>query len=364
MDKQFCGACRALISDKRYMTCLGCKQKYDLQCANISPQRYRALNDENKRNWRCLECKSKIPKKDNTNTPIRPSHQTESAVLDNADNLNVTLRKKSDLAFDYITEKKLKDVLEAERQELRIVIQSSLKELSDQLTTIKNQCSGYQESSMFISGQYEDFRKELVELKKLLATTTSELKCIREENKSLKNSVTAQAARIKALEDENLRQQQWTRMQNIEITGIPENKAEDTKQIVLKLSQHIGAPIQQTDIDFAHRVQPRRAVSAARARPIVVHLRQRAVKDKVIAAGRKYRTLNAKDLGMGDETNRVYINEHLTKENKILLNTCKQKAKEINYKFVWTKNCRIFVRKDEASPPIPISSSTDISKIM
>ncbi|CAH2062393.1 unnamed protein product, partial [Iphiclides podalirius] len=135
----------------------------------------------------------------------------------------------------------------------------------------------------------------------------------------------AQAARIRTLEDESQRQQQWTRLQNVEITGIPESKAEDTVQVMLKLSQYVGAPIQQSEIEFAHRVQPRRAVSAAYARPIIVRLRQRRTKDRIIAACRKHRTLNAKDLGMDNETTRIFVSEHLTKENKILLNLCKKK---------------------------------------
>lgn len=198
----------------------------------------------------------------------------------------------------------------------------------------------------------------------LLGNTSSELNSVKDENKFLKDSLKAQSVRIKVLEEENLKQ--WSRMQNIEVTGIPENKEENTTDVITRVIQHIGVHIQSADIEFAHRVQPRHAASAAKARPrsVVVRFKQRATKDRIVAAARKYGNLSAKDLKMGDETNRIFINEHLTKENKLLLNSSKLKAKEISFKFVWTKNCRIYVRRNETSPPILISSSVDLSKIV
>lgn len=199
------------------------------------------------------------------------------------------------------------------------------------------------ESITYVSKQYEDIRREMADLKKLLGASNNELKSLKEENKALKESLASCAARVKNLEEENLKQQQWVRMHNVEIVGVPEEKDEVPLNVVLKLSQHIGVPILPSDIEFAYRVQPRRAASASRARPIVARLKQRSVKDQLLAAARKKRNLTAGDMGIGGDTNKIFINENLTKENKILLNSCKQKAKEVNFKFLWTKNCRIFV---------------------
>lgn len=88
------------------------------------------------------------------------------------------------------------------------------------------------------------------------------------------------------------------------------------------------------------------------------------MKDQIVAAARKHRNLNAGQMGIVSETDRVFINEHLTKDSKMLLSACKQKAREANYKYIWTKNCRVFVRKNEKSLPIPINSSLDLIKIV
>lgn len=403
MDKNKCVGCKGSLSKSQFMTCRDCKQKYDLQCANMTPKSFLKFDEDKKRKWKCPECLSKRPKQDNTNTPIR----SESQALDAASYVeteelsspgvssasqsidvelnsvledpspgvsNVTLRQKSqpvttiaadDVATNYITEEKFRYIWRNEmRQEFKSLIDASSKGLSDQLKTINQQCIGFQESVTFMSKQYDGLQKELKDLKKLFSNTTAELKSLRDENKVLREGLATCASRVKYLEEENSKQQQWVRLQNLEITGIPEHKDENTEDIVLNVSQHIGVNIQSTDIEFAHRIQPRRATSASRARPIIVRLKQRTVKDKIMAAARKHRNISARDIGLGVESQKIYINEHLTKDNKMLLTSCKQKAKELNYKYIWTKNCRVFVRKNETSPPVPINSSADIVKII
>lgn len=251
------------------------------------------------------------------------------------------------------------------RKEMEALLESTItRVVSDQLKSINIQFSAFQESMAYMNTQFEDYKKENNDLKKLLASLSSELKNVKDENKILKESLSGVSMRIKALEDEHLRQQQWVRLQNIEITGLPEDKGENTTDIVLKLIQHLKISVDSSDIDFAHRVQPRNTVSADRSRPIVVRLKQRALKDKIIAAARKHKHLYCNELGMRGGNNKVFINEHLTRENKLLLRSCKLKASEVNYKYIWTKNCRIFARKNDTSPPIPINSSSDLIKIV
>lgn len=360
MEKITCFGCKSSIVNKEIMVCQDCKNKYDLPCANLSPKRFKKLNQDAKSKWRCVECKSRLPKKDNTNTPVRqavyPKLDDESEVENQPEDCNVTFRR---TRTDHITEDKFREIWKCEmKTEIENMIETAIaKTVCNQLTAITNQCLGLQETITFISAQYEDLRQ-------LLNTTTLELKNVKDENKTLRDNLCSLDARVKILEDENVKQQQWVRLQNVEIIGVPENKDEDTVAIVKKISEKIGVRIEPSDVEFAHRVQPRRAVSAVRARPIIVRLRQRALKDQFIAAARKHRYLSNHDVGIGGESNKIFINEHLTKDNKMLLTNCKQKAKELNYKFIWTKNCRIFIRKNESSPPIPILSIQDLAKIV
>lgn len=367
MDKEKCNGCKTLLQNKNYMSCPGCNAKYDLQCANLSPKRYKAMNQENRRKWRCDECRSKLPVKSGNSsiTPVRVQIQEDPIVSasapDLSDSCNVTKRTKPEPCF--ITEERLLEIMKSERQATRAAIESSVKGLSNQLTRINEQCAGSMESISFVSQQNEDLNKVISDLKKMLGANVAEMKLLREENKNLRQDMNGYVTRIKMLEEENLKQQQWVRLQNLEIVGIPESKEENALDIVMKITDYIGADIQPNDIEFAHRVQPRHATSAARGRNIVVHLKQRAAKDRVLAAARKHRGLTTTDVGVGRESSKIFVNEHLTKENKMLLSSCKQKAKEINYKYIWTKNCRIYVRRNDSSPPLHIASPADLVKI-
>lgn len=370
MEKHIiCGGCKSAISSKEYMSCYECRQKYDLLCANLSPKRFKKLSAEVKLNWYCLECKSKQPKHDNTNTPVRASTQSQQSKVNITtgvevnDDSNITLRKHR--IANVIPEDKMRDIWQnVMREEMEAIIDSAVNRIiADQLKPINSQNSELKESLSYLSEQLDDFKKENADLRKLLSGLSSDLKHLKEENKTLKEKLDVTVTRVKLLEDESMRQQQWVRLQNIEITGIPETRDENTLNIVQKVVNHIGVSIEEFDLEFAHRVQPRRTASAERARPIVARLRHRGVKDKIIAAARKNRNITTGDLGMGGESNRVFVNEHLTKENKMLLSSCKQRAREVNFKYIWTKNCRIFMRKNDISPPISINSASDLLKL-
>ena len=54
--------------------------------------------------------------------------------------------------------------------------------------------------------------------------------------------------------------------------------------------------------------------------------------------------------------NTFFINDHLSPANKKLFELAKTKKKELNYKFQWTKNGYIYLRYNERSPTIKITS--------
>lgn len=59
----------------------------------------------------------------------------------------------------------------------------------------------------------------------------------------------------------------------------------------------------------------------------------------------------------------IYVNEFLNQEtHKLLLNT-KLKAKNARFKYVWVQNGSIYVKKDENTVKIEISSDIDLIKL-
>ena len=63
-------------------------------------------------------------------------------------------------------------------------------------------------------------------------------------------------------------------------------------------------------------------------------------------------------------TKSVFINENLTRPRKKLLWMTKQKAKLADYKYLWTSNGNIFVRKSEETDALTVKTNDDLRLIV
>ena len=76
----------------------------------------------------------------------------------------------------------------------------------------------------------------------------------------------------------------------------------------------------------------------------------------------KLKDITSKALGFLDE-NRMYISESLSPANHVLFNEAYKLKKDLDYKFLWTSNGRVFLRATEASSVISIHSLDLVKKI-
>ncbi|KAL4709141.1 hypothetical protein ACJJTC_015790 [Scirpophaga incertulas] len=68
-----CNGCDTAIYDLSYMKCSNekCKRSYHLKCLAMTEEKFQGFSDEYKNNWSCPECSAKIPKGNNSDTPVR-----------------------------------------------------------------------------------------------------------------------------------------------------------------------------------------------------------------------------------------------------------------------------------------------------
>lgn len=232
----------------------------------------------------------------------------------------------------------------------------------------------------FTSTQNESFRKicsEMTGLRDQMKNIVSTQDSITNEQSSLKlrvadlenkqresNTMICQLqTHINDLRNDFEAQQQRDRLCNLEITGVPEMKNESVADIVMEIAKYANVEMKTHDILHATRVQPRRALSG-RPKTIICKLQPRLLKDSIIAGIRKNRGVTSKDIGIPGESRPIFVNEHLTIHYKDLLKQTKTTAEKKHYKFVWVRNCRIFVRKNDSSPAIPIFTENDLLKIV
>ena len=113
------------------------------------------------------------------------------------------------------------------------------------------------------------------------------------------------------------------------------------------------SPVTAKDIDISHELPKRRG-----GKTHVIRFLSRKTKIMLLTAKKDPGNRNYKF-----RSKSIFINEHLTAFNKNLFRLAKVKKDELQYKFLWTRGGKIFLRKDEHSVVTQICSEAQISLI-
>lgn len=338
-----CSSCESEFTDG--VQCQGCKRDFDFQCADIRENNYRRLG-KGRPAWRCKDCR----------VPPSSSTVTLEAVMNEIQNIKIKLTPLELIVTDV---KDLKSDLTKLSDSLKSLHTTTEKHgslianMETRIKTLESQQSCVPDLMTSI-----DFTsKEVEDLKNTIVSTQAEST----KYKQLKDTLCDVQSRISGLQYELNTQHQHDRLLNIEITGVPESKGEILSNLLVKLAGIMNINIAPSDIDNINRVEPRQIVPG-RPRSIICKLRTRMLKDSLIAGIRKRRGLTSTDLGFSGTSSSIFVNEHLTVLNKNLLKTAREVAKEKGYKYVWTKNCRIFMRKNDVGPPLLIKTPEDLKR--
>lgn len=230
-------------------------------------------------------------------------------------------------------------------------IKKSVQSLNLKHTEIVKQITALENSVQFNCDQYDTVTKKMESMvtnKKTIESLESKIDLLSTENKLLQLEINTNNQRERLL--------------NLEIVGVPENKDENLSGVMLCIAKHAGVVISDEDILEINRVTPK-LKQQGRPKNIVAKLKTRLLKDNIISGIRRNR-LTTKDLGMHGSERPVYINEHLTQFNKLLLKKCRETAKLKQYQYVWSKNGRIYVRKNDTAPALQVLQERDILKLV
>lgn len=346
-----CTGCLNVIEGKNKLKCCACNSMYDLICANVTEKRFYSFygaSGNNRKEWTCPKCISGRPKGDNLNTPIRVDKETYGQILEDSPPVSgVTQRSTARLANQGNTSLDKVDMISTIREEVRAAIRAELAPIKEQLVELKD-------SVQYMSNQYDD----------LIKTTDA----IMEDNKSLKaechqlrSTVSVMAARVETME-------QYMRESNIEVQGIPQHKNENVVDIIEKIAEVVSFKLSDTDILTCTRVASVNKDSK-RPRAIIAKLRSTRCRDEFYSAVARFNKshpnnkLNSLMLGVGGVSSPVYVSEHLSPANKALHAAARAKAKALSYKFVWVRNGRIFMRRDETANFIHVKNCEVLERL-
>lgn len=197
---------------------------------------------------------------------------------------------------------------------------------------------------------------------------------------SLKNSNENMLKRIQLLEKERFDQQnyivslekkienmqQTSRPSNVEIRNVPavqEESFTDLTAHLQNIGQALHVEIQPSDIRDTYRI--------GKNKIIVAEFQSVHLKNKVLAAARKYnkdhsgdQRLNTSNIGLAGDPTPIYISEYLAGSNRKLFYEAREYAKANNYKFCWTGNGNIYMKKDEQSKAIRVDSEITLNSLL
>jgi len=133
---------------------------------------------------------------------------------------------------------------------------------------------------------------------------------------------------------------------------------------VLDIAKKLNCDVSNTDISTAHRVPHYPGTNNQRPKTIVARFISRDKRNALLAAARSKKGLNTDFFGfINFNSASVFINEHLTQENKNLLWKAREACKVKNYKYCWVRDTKICVRKTDGSTVIHIKNENSLSKI-
>jgi len=186
---------------------------------------------------------------------------------------------------------------------------------------------------------------------------------LKEENAQLKK-------RNRDLEEKNAKLdshlnelEQYGRRQNLEIHSIPMLDNETNAEVedkVLQVLKKFDTTITKDAIDVVHRLRGKPKTDQNKKCPsIIVRFIARKTRNNIYSSSKKLKSAEFDD----PHIDRVFINENVTSRKKHLLAQANQKRNDLHWKYLWTNNGRIHLRKNENDAFITIQTEDDLHRI-
>lgn len=294
--------------------CGTCKKHFDFGCVNMTETGWKKLGPDRRALWKCATCRAS-----STSPSVHPVSEPVS---------NETI---------------LSEIRELKEQ------LAGISSLRDDVRSIKVELGELKASFDFNSAKVDEFAAKITNIESRVISL-----------ETLENKVQSLEVEIASIKLELSTNDQRSRLNNIEIKGIPLKKEENLFTILETISKKVNYPVPKNQVNYISRVP----VFNSKDKSIVVSFLNRYFKEDFIAAARSLKGLSTHDLGFDGPAVKVFINDHLNPESKKLLNKTRLLAKERDFKYVWVKHGKIHVRKLDGSHVFIVARESDLNKLL
>lgn len=321
-DDNSCASCLKKFDSyqiKNILGCSVCDHYYHVECTKVRTSE--KLKYIQKSQWKCDKCK--------------PSDEVTTPPIDASTDKHMKLMFQKQIKFQ-------EDIMQQNKEILSQI---------NKIDNLEKSIQEYKTSLEFFSTKMDDFHKFSGQITKTLKENSKDIRILKDESSEMKKYMLRLEEKIETLE-------QRARNTNVEITQVPETANEDIISIAVTVGEKLGIENPRQNIAAAHRL-----FSTRTPKPIIVELTSKATRDNWVSKFKQIKTLKASDIHNHFPRHNIYVNENLTSQNKQLLFHTKTFAKNQKYNFVWIKDGKIFIRKEEKAKIIKIRSINDLEKL-
>lgn len=329
-----CTACGKFMSLADGIGCATCTEQYHRGCVGLP------MNADISVEWKCPECKSKIPKTGNCSTPVR-SITSDCTKRANDELLSDTARDTS-VNLDLATE---------------------LRMCREEMRGMRSEMLGFRTEMAKLYQTITDCNKKIDTLEaRVLILEKQEGERMETDVSKLESELVELKAGINNRDQELL-------LNDVEISGIIETKGENPAHIVNLVATKLGVRLEERDIVWTSRVGTTKGEEDGKPgqpRIIVARFACRSIRDELLKAARDRRGATTADMNLTGPETKFFVNERLTKLNRQLFmktRKCAFNLSEPKWKYVWTRDGRIFARRANGMKRHNIKNDTDFARV-
>lgn len=208
---------------------------------------------------------------------------------------------------------------------------------------------------------YEHLSEKLDDNTKAMKDQTASMEhCLKiiddlmEENKRLNKRVVELERKVDDME-------QYSRLNAVEIHGVPMEPNEDAVEVVKEVGKALDMVINESMIDACHRLGRRPGPNNSPP-AIIVKFVRRLDKEEFMKRRRVKRNLSTRHMNLKMDQP-VYVNEALSQGRRRLLGAAREVKREKKWKYLWVRGGKIFLRKEEGSTVVQVTCQADLDRL-
>lgn len=286
--------------------CVDCNTEYHPPCTRLGSAQN--ISKNKLKSWKCDSCHDEA----NSTASVRSNEEDKKSILDAIKSMKT----------EFITtmENKIGEV------------NTSIGSLSEDIKSLKTSFDSLDEKQKELSKRCDD---------------------LQQENRRLQDETWELKLQLQDVE-------QHSRSANLEIVGVPQTTGENVYDVLGKVASAIGITFNKSHVSIAHRL---RLYSKKHTySPIIVQFTSRAVREMWLTTMRAKKDLLASEIEATFPGTKVFINEHLTPNNKMLLGRARKLRRLGKLHFAGYSNGKVLIKPKEDSPAIRVQFLEDMDK--